>query len=133
MKQNSKYYNMLLCFGIYSCGGLSVLVGPIIYNLSQIYPDVPMTTIRLATSIPSLVSFICGLFIAPALGKRLPYKATMLFGCLMSIIGGILPAFWNATFTQILIGRALYGLGFSVFSCRNAIAVKEFGTEEAAK
>ena len=52
MKQNSKYYNMLLCFGIYSCGGLSVLVGPIIYNLSQIYPDVPMTTIRLATLYP---------------------------------------------------------------------------------
>lgn len=132
MNKDFSLKNWLICFGIFACAGVGTFVSPIVQTMANAYPDVPMTTIRGITTIPSLMSFTCSLFIASMLGKQIPYKAAMIFGTALCAIGGVLPAFWNQTFTQIIIARVIYGIGFSVFGARNAIISKVFGSKNAA-
>lgn len=124
--------NWIICFGIFACAGVGTFVSPIVQTLANAYPDVPLSTIRSITTIPSLMSFTCSLFIASMLGKKIPYKAAMIVGTTLCAVGGILPAFWNESFTQIIIARVLYGIGFSVFGARNAIITKIFGSKNSA-
>lgn len=133
MEQYPSYKKWIICIAIFTGSSLGVLVSPIVHTLSTVYPDVPMTTIRAITTIPSLISFILSLFLASFVGKKLSYKASLLIGMGLSFVGGVLPAFWNQSFTQIIIARVIYGVGFSVFAMRNAIITQAFGTKESAK
>ncbi len=56
----------------------------------------------------------------------------MVAGSLLSFVGGVLPAFWNQSFGQIIVARLIYGLGFSMFASRNAVVAQSFGQKDAA-
>lgn len=132
MEKYSKLKKWLLAIAIFSGSGLGLIVSPIVQTLALDYPKVPMSTIRLITTIPSLVSSILGLFLASLVGKKIPYKVALIIGTALTFIGGIMPVVWNSTFTAILISRVIYGFGFSVFAMRNPIITKAFGTKESA-
>lgn len=133
MKDYSSVKKWLICISIFACGSIATLVSPIVQTLANAFPDVAMSTVRSITTIPSLISFICGLFLATIVGKKIPYKNSILTGMALCLIGGVLPAFWNGKFIYIILSRTLYGMGFAVFAMRNAIITKAFGVEESAK
>ena len=133
MENYSQAKKWMLCIAIFTCSSMGLLVSPIVHTLATQFPDVPMTTIRSITTIPSMMSFLCGLFLSSLIGKKLPYRTTILAGMTLCLIGGTLPAFWNSSFTCIIIARVIYGLGFAVFAMRNAIITKAFGFAESAK
>lgn len=133
MEKYPSYKKWLIALAIFMGVGFGSIVSPVVHTLSLEYPDVPMTTIRSVTTIPSLVSFFCGLFFASFVGKKVSYKTTLILGLILCTVGGVMPVFLNSSFTLIIISRAVYGLGFAVFAMRNAIITKAFGVENSAK
>lgn len=133
MQNYASWKKWLICLSIFTCASIGILVSPIVQTLATVFPDTPMSTIRSITTIPSLMSFFCGLFLSSIVGKKISYKNILLIGMTLGLIGGVLPMFWHPNFTAIIIARVIYGLGFSVFAMRNAIITKAFGVEESAK
>lgn len=133
MENYASWKKWLICIAIFTCASIGILVSPIVQTLATVFPDTPMSTIRSITTIPSLMSFFCGLFLSSVVGKKISYKGILVIGMTLGLIGGVLPMFWHPNFTAIIIARVIYGLGFSVFAMRNAIITKAFGLAESAK
>lgn len=133
MQNYSKIKKWLIAIAIFMGTGFAAVVSPVVHTLSLEFPDVPMTTIRSITTIPSLISFFCGLIFASVIGKKISYRATLVLGLILCTVGGVMPVFLNANFTMIIFSRVVYGFGFAVFAMRNAIITKAFGVEEGAK
>lgn len=132
MENQAAWKKWILSFGIFACVGSTIFASPIVQTLSEAYPDESMTTIRLITTIPSLMSFTLALAFASLVGKKIRYKTALVAGSLLSFVGGVLPAFWNQSFGQIIVARLIYGLGFSMFASRNAVVAQSFGQKDAA-
>lgn len=133
MQDYSTSKKWLLAIGIYSIDCIGAAISPIIYELTQVYPDVSGATVRQLTAIPSMMAFFLSLVYANFVGKKLSYRKTLLIGTSLMLVGGVLPAFWNSSFIYLIIARVIFGIGFAVFSMRNAIAMKAFGTKEGPK
>lgn len=126
MKEISNMKKWLLCYALFAGSGLASCVSPVIQTLAAHYPDVPMATIRSIITIPSLIAFLFSAVASLFLGKKLPYKPTVIAGALLYMIGGVMPCFINASFSQIIFSRVVTGLGMGVFAMRNAIITNEF-------
>ncbi|MCI9569434.1 MAG: MFS transporter [Lachnospiraceae bacterium] len=132
MKNQNIIIKWLICFAIFGVQGLCLIASPIVHTLAADYPDVPLTTVRMITTIPSLAAFVGAMFLAPMLGKVLRYKTALIIGTSLAFVGGVLPAFWNARFSYIIIARVIFGCGFAMFSMRNAITARTYGEVQAA-
>lgn len=132
MENQAAWKKWVLSFGIFACVGSTIFASPIVQTLSESYPNESMTTIRLVTTLPSLMSFTFALVFASLVGKKIRYKTALVLGSLLSFVGGVLPAFWNQSFGQIIVARLIYGLGFSMFASRNAVVAQAFGQKDAA-
>lgn len=108
-------------------------VGPIVFKLSEAYPDVPMVTIRLVSTLPAAVNCILGLVVAAAVGKRFKYSTVLRVGVVCFLIGAVLPAFWNQKFIYILIARFIFGIGMGCTACKDVVMAKLFPGPESAK
>ena len=77
MKNQNIIIKWLICFAIFGVQGLCLIASPIVHTLAADYPDVPLTTVRMITTIPSLAAFVGAMFLAPMLGKVLRYKTAL--------------------------------------------------------
>lgn len=78
---------------------------------AQAFPDADPTSISLIYSISTLSALIVSILVMPQLVKRFNKRNIVLVALYIYIIGGIGPAFFNATIGQVLICRALLGVG----------------------
>lgn len=74
MENQAAWKKWILSFGIFACVGSTIFASPIVQTLSEAYPDESMTTIRLITTIPSLMSFTLALAFASLVGKKSDIK-----------------------------------------------------------
>jgi MFS family permease len=78
---------------------------------AKAFPDADPTSISLIFSISTLSALIVSILVMPQLVKRFDKRNIVLIALYIYIIGGIGPAFFNATIGQVLICRALLGVG----------------------
>jgi len=78
---------------------------------AKAFPDADPTSISLIFSISTISALIVSILIMPQLVKRFNKRNIVLVSLYIYIIGGIGPAFFNATIGQVLICRALLGVG----------------------
>ena len=82
--------------------------------MSKAFPNVPLSTVELLTTISSMflmISVLTSSFIA----RKIGYKQTILLGIIIVAIFGTLPAFTHS-FWLIMISRALLGYGIGLFN-----------------
>lgn len=133
-KTDSNFKKWMIVMGICGVFGTGTFISPIIAKLVEAYPDTPVATIRTLSTIPSLFGLVLGMILSLFLGKKIKYKPVLVAGACIAGICGMLPAFINATFTQILISRILFAVGFGFFGTRNAIVRASLADEsESAK
>lgn len=123
----------LAIFALYLIGCSGGGVGSIVYKLSQEFPDVPMVTIRLITTIDALINCILGLVIASFLGKKLKYNTVLRIGAVLFTVGALMPLFLNDKFGYLLFARAIWGIGSGCFACKDVVLAKLFPGPSAAK
>ena len=88
----------------------------------------------------ALVSTLPTLFVVPAslvcgsiLGKQLKYRICGIAGSVIFLFGGILPAF-TTSWTVVLVGRAILGLGLGILSpLGNALVLGLYDGQKQAK
>ena len=131
MKKNT--ISWILCICIYMCAGTAVVVSPVTHTLAVEFPEAAATAVRSIVTIPSLVAFAGSFWLAAKLGKSLRYRSAILLGNLFCMVGGVMPVFLNGNFPVVLCSRVIFGIGYAMFSMRNAIATKVYGEKQAAE
>lgn len=125
----NKKNSFIVAFAIMSVYLITMSDGalaPALASISAAFPNVPMSTIYLITTMPALLVIPSSLIAGTLAGNKVKYKTLIIIGILLFITGGIAPAFAN-NFTLILIGRAVFGIGFGIISpMGNALVISVY-------
>lgn len=128
--------NKLTVFAIMTIFFVAMGVGtitPAIANIAAAFPDVPFTTILLASTLPSLLIIPSTLITGAVAGKKVGYKPLALLGLALFAISGMAPAFVNSTFTIVLVFRAIFGISLGILSpLGNALVMEIFEGQKRA-
>lgn len=112
MKKKKKYYTTLVLLVFLIQGALNAM-NPVIATFSTKFATVPLTTIMLISTLPSLVCLSTNLLLG-FLVSKLKVRATLTLGLAIFILGGIGPYFFPDSITFILVCRIILGLGFGI-------------------
>jgi MFS family permease len=85
---------------------------PALAYIAKSFPETPMTTIVMITTLPSLMIIPASLLFS-AFRKRFTLRSLFVVFMLILIVGGVMPAF-SPTIGQILFWRALFGFGVGI-------------------
>ncbi len=108
-------------------------VTPALNNIHNAFPNLPLSTIYLVTTLPSLLLIPATLVSGMMAGNKVKYKTLASIGTLLFAIAGVAPAF-TGNFTIILIERALFGIGVGFLSpLGNAIVIGMYDGDKRAK
>lgn len=119
--QNQKSYQkagfliILTALSVYFCNSITGLVNPAIASLAAAYPDTPLSTIMLVSTIPMLLAVPTN-FAAGPLVKKFGLKKILTFGLFIFVISGVAPFAMRNSFTLILVTRVFNGLGYGLMS-----------------
>lgn len=94
--------------------GTAAAINGNIASIAQSFPDVPLSTVELISTIPSfalIISILCSTFIS----KKVGMKNTILLGTVLCAFSGVIPFFVSEIYT-ILISRAVFGFGIGSFN-----------------
>jgi len=110
-------------------------ITPAIQSIIEAHPGLPVTTVLLVSTLPSLLVIPASLIAGAVAGSKVKYKALASVGIALFVIGGVLPAFINNNFTVILVERAIFGIGLGIISpLGNALILGLYeGQERASK
>ncbi len=121
-------YSMLNIIAAISVSGLIYLgnfVSPVISSISATYPDVSESTIKMLTTIPSLMMVIMSL-VSGGLTSRYPIKKIVVFASFFSLVGGVMPVFLDG-FAFLIVSRVIFGIGHGlIFPMASAIVNQLF-------
>ena len=101
-------------------------VNSIIQKMIEAFPDASVSTVRLASTLPSLFGLIFGLIFGAIAGKKIKFKPLMLLSLCLIGVGGILPLWWNSKIAYVLIARAIQGIGVGASMPANAIVIRVY-------
>ena len=96
------------------CMGVGTIT-PALNTIMQAFPDLPISTIYLASTLPSLTVIPATIVAGMLAGDKAKYKTLAIIGIVIFILGGVAPYF-SDNFTVILIERAVFGIGLGIIS-----------------
>lgn len=135
MEETVRKYSMLNIIAAISVSGLIYLgnfMTPVISLISAEYPTISDTSIKMLTTIPSLMMVVMSL-IAGSLTSKYSIKKIVLFASCFSLVGGLLPVFLKS-FTLLLISRFIFGIGHGlIFPMASAIINQLFTGKQRDK
>lgn len=111
----------LLCF----FSGSNGLVNSSIQSCIEAFPNISASTIRLTTTLPSLISLPV-MIISSRYIHYIGYKRSMILGTLFMTIGGICPFFIYDSWIIVMFFRCLTGIGLGFYGLRNALILYSF-------
>lgn len=111
----------LLCF----FSGSNGLVNSSIQSCIEAFPNISASTIRLTTTLPSLISLPV-MIISSRYIHYIEYKRSMILGTLFMTIGGICPFFIYDSWIIVMFFRCLTGIGLGFYGLRNALILYSF-------
>ena len=85
---------------------------PALQYMADEFSDLPFSTIALVTTLPSLMMLPAALGFS-ALRRKFNFHALFIAGSVLLIAGGVAP-YWASSFADVLVWRAVFGLGVGV-------------------
>lgn len=128
------WQGFLLLIGLSLGAGTVALMNGIMGSLTAAFPDYPTSTVRMISTMGSLIGALTGIVLTAVFGKKLRYKLIAVVGAALMLIGGVMPFFLHGSFGIIMVGRVIFGFGFGCAAIRNATIRAIFKNKyEAAK
>ncbi|UYO64147.1 MFS transporter [Acetobacterium wieringae] len=115
MKQQVK---PISTFTILAMAFFGMGVGTITPALNAIFvqfSDLPITTLLLVSTLPSLTVIPATLIAGSVAGSKVKYRTLAVLGMTLFVLGGVAPYF-ATDFSVILIERAVFGIGLGIMS-----------------
>lgn len=108
-------------------------ITPALNSIMEAYPQLPVSTIYLTSTLPSLAVIPSAVIAGMLAGNKVKYKMLSALGILLFVVGGVAPYFTNDNFTLILLGRAIFGIGLGIISpLGNALVLGHFEGDKRA-
>lgn len=108
-----------------SLGMAGTIVGSAIAAIAQSFPDVPISTVQLLSTLPGLGSLLITL-IAGQMAMRISKKTLVLLGIALVTIGGMIPAFWNQSIYGLLACSIILGMGVGFISTLSPMLLSQY-------
>ncbi len=132
MKKQNYLLSLISIFAVCFLAQGTAAVSAVVQMMIEAFPDVPVATVRLASTVPSLTSTAAMLILGPVVGKKIGFKKVYLFGLLCFLIGGIGPSFVSHNIYLIIACRALFGVAIGCFGSREAYIISVSPKEKSA-
>ena len=117
---------------IFSLPNVSFIINSALAALTELYPDVPYSSILMLSTITSLIVIPISLIAGNLAGKKFTYKSLTVFAVFCFLVGGMLPYFINGYYL-LLIARAIVGIGVGfTMPLGNAIVMKLYTGHKSA-
>lgn len=133
MKKDIHFYlSVSAISAIFFLCGSGGFVNSTIQACIEAWPGVPVESIRMVSTLPSVVSLPVMLLVSRYV-DRIGYRRSMLAGALLMTIGGLGPWFFSPSWTAVLVSRCIAGVGMGFFGLRNALLLKSFAEKDHPK
>lgn len=131
-KKDMKFYlNVVAISLIFFLCGSGGFVNSTLQAAIEAWPEVSVAMIRMASTLPSVISLPVMLAVSKYIDK-IGYRKSMIIGTILMTLGGIAPYFYSPNWTMVLIYRSICGVGMGFFGLRNALLLKSFEEKDHA-
>lgn len=114
-------FAFLTVMSIFSMGQIAGSIDAAIALIGQEF-ELSSSMTMYVSSVSALASVIFGLVVGMIAGKKVSYKAVVLFSGICVLVGGLVP-FFVTNYGVLLVFRAIYGIGFGgMMSLQNTFA-----------
>ena len=120
--------NIKTRIGVISMASLAMagsVTGAAIAAIAKDFPDTPISTVQLLSTLPGLGALIITL-IAGQMAMRISKKNLVLLGITLVTIGGLIPAFWNSSMVGLLACSVILGMGVGFISTLNPMLLSQY-------
>lgn len=124
IKNRMRFINYAAILSIFLFSGAGSFMNAAVQTMMEAWPQLSPTTVRLVTSLPSLVSLPITILIGSIAGKRLSFRFCAIFGTALIAAAGIAPFFFHGSWPLVLFFRALVGIGVGFVAMRNSLILK---------
>lgn len=131
-KSLSLYINITTIFLLCFISGANGLVNSTIQACIDAFPHINPSTIRLTTTLPSLISLPVMILVSKYVSK-IGFRKSMIIATLFLGIGGIGPYFVSSNWTLVMFFRCLTGVALGFYGLRNALILSSFQDHMQAK
>ncbi|MBQ7372685.1 MAG: MFS transporter [Blautia sp.] len=134
MKQTKqlKAINYIAILSIFLFSGAGSFMNAAVQTMMDAWPQLSPTTVRLVTSLPSLVSLPVTIWIGTVAGKQLSFRFCSIFGTALILLGGIAPFLFSSNWTLVLVFRGVVGVGVGFIAMRNSLILRTVPEEKQA-
>ncbi|MBC3803372.1 MFS transporter [Acetobacterium fimetarium] len=126
MNGKNKYLSFAAIYAVFFLTSGLGIVNPAIQSIAEAFPDLPLTTIMMISTLPSLFLIPATIITGALAGDKVKFKTLAVIGIIVFIIAGVAPAFLN-NFSGILVSRAFIGIGVGIaFTISSSIVLRLF-------
>ena len=130
IKKQVRLINYIAILSIFLFSGAGSFMNAAVQTMMEAWPELSPTTVRLVTSLPSLMSIPVTIIIGSVTGRKLSFRFCALFGTALIAAAGIAPFFFSSNWTLVLLFRALVGVGVGFIAMRNSLILKSVPVEK---
>lgn len=120
-KKTLTFMNYAAILSIFFFSGGGTFMNAAVQTMIEAWPQLSVTSVRMVTSLPCLVSLPVAILTGRLAGKRISYRFCAILGTALMLVGGAAPYFFHRSWTWILVFRTLLGIGVGFTGMRNAL------------
>lgn len=131
-KSEIKTINIVAILAVFLFSGAGTFMNAAVQTMIEAWPQLSVTTVRMVTTIPSLVSMPVTILVGGLVGKKLSYRFCSIFGTALIMGAGVAPVLFHSNWILVLVFRALVGVGVGLIGVRNALILKSVPEDRQA-
>lgn len=131
-KSEIKTINIIAILAVFVFSGAGSFMNAAVQTMIDAWPQISPSTIRLVTSLPSLVSMPVTIWIGFVAGKKISYRFCAIFGTMLILFGGAAPAVFHTSWAIVLVFRGLVGVGVGFIAMRNSLIIDSVPEDKQA-
>lgn len=132
MKNKNKltFLNYVAILSIFFFSGAGTFMNAAVQTMIEAWPQLSVTTVRMVTSLPCLVSLPVAVLTGRLAGRTISYRFCGIFGTILVLAGGVAPFLLDQNWTLILVFRTMLGIGVGFSGMRNALIINSVPEEK---
>lgn len=122
-KNKLTFLNYVAILSIFFFSGAGTFMNAAVQTMIEAWPQLSVTTVRMVTSLPCLVSLPVAILTGRLAGRTISYRFCGIFGTVLVLVGGVAPFLLDQNWTLILMFRTMLGIGVGFSGMRNALII----------
>lgn len=130
--KRSPFLSFVQIFSFALLSGMTTAISPLMQMLIEHYHDVPVTSVRMLSTVISLCGMCVSVPLSLFFGKRIKFKPLLTFGACLFLLGSLPYFVPDPSFGLVMFSRICVGTGFGFCALRNACVRRMFAGDDAA-